>query len=284
MSPIGRVFIVLNLLLAGTFVGFAGTYLQQANHWKTEHGKKSEELAKEHSEHMADRKSSEEQINKQQNEKVTLDNSLNNMKVTNQHLEEDNARYQKQLASIEADVKGLMASAAAQRAENQTAFENARKSYDMAMADQKTKDAAVREKDDATAKLRDANFKIQGLEENLKDREVKIAGLNKDLSETRLLVDVARQKGFRVDMATPPLAGTVSNVNTGGKLVTISITQNSTNADVKPGYSFAIYEGNTYKGEARVTEAADGMAFCTVDKLKDGATIKVGDKASTQTN
>lgn len=284
MSPIGRVFIVLNLLLAGTFVGFAGTYLQQANHWKELHNKKSEEFTKEHSERMADRKNSEETINKQQAEKATQDINLANLKVTNQHLEEENARLQKQLAGIEADVKGLMASAAAQRAENQTAFENARKSYEMAMADQKTKDAAVREKDDATAKLREANFKIQGLEENLKDRDVKIAGLGKDLSETKLLVDVATQKGFLKSMAVPPLSGTVSNVNAGGKLVTISITQNSTNADVKKGYSFAIYEGNTYKGEARVTEAADGMVFCTVDKLKDGTTIKVGDKASTQTN
>lgn len=284
MSPIGRVFIVLNLLLAGTFVGFAGTYLQSANHWKELHGKKSEELTKEHSERMADRKNSEELINKQQNEKVTLDNNLANVKVENGKLVDENARLQKQLAGIEADVKTLTASAAAQRAENQTAYENANKAYAMAMADQKTKDSAVREKDDATAKLRDANFKIQGLEENLKDRDVKIAGLNKDLSETKLLVDVATTKGFLKSMAVPPLAGTVSNVNAGGKLVTISITQNSTNADVKPGYSFAIYDGNTYKGEARVTEAADGIAFCTVEKQKDGTTIKVGDKASTQTN
>ena len=34
MSPIGRVFIVLNLLLAGTFVGFAGTYLQRQDNWR----------------------------------------------------------------------------------------------------------------------------------------------------------------------------------------------------------------------------------------------------------
>jgi hypothetical protein len=34
MSPIGRVFIVLNLILAGTFVGFSGTHLQKQFNWK----------------------------------------------------------------------------------------------------------------------------------------------------------------------------------------------------------------------------------------------------------
>jgi hypothetical protein len=82
------------------------------------------------------------------------------------------------------------------------------------------------------------------------------------------------------NVAMPPLVGTVSHVS--GRLVTITITENPTKAAVKPGYSFAIYEAGTYKGEARVTEAADGMAFCTVDKAKDGAAIKVGDQATTQ--
>lgn len=282
MSPIGRVFIVLNLLLAGTFVGFAGTYLQSANHWKELHNKKNDELTKANADFAAFRKDSETQINKQQNEKVVLDNNLANVKVQNQHLEEDNARLQKQLASIEADVKSLNASAVAQRAENQAAFADARKAFDLATASQKASDEALRAKDEAVGKLRDANFKIQGLEENVKDRDVKIANLNKDLSEQQLLVSVAKVKGFLESMAVPPMSGTVSQVN--GRLVTISVTQNSTNAELKPGYSFAIYDGSTYKGEARVTEAADGMAFCTVDRLKDGTTIKVGDKASTQTN
>ena len=70
MSPIGRVFIVLNLLLAGTFVGFAGTYLQQANHWKDLHGKKEQDLAKLQQEFSAFRKNSDDQINKQQNEEI----------------------------------------------------------------------------------------------------------------------------------------------------------------------------------------------------------------------
>ena len=37
MSPIGKAFLVINLVLAGIFVGFAGTYLQKAADWKQQH-------------------------------------------------------------------------------------------------------------------------------------------------------------------------------------------------------------------------------------------------------
>ena len=47
MSPIGRVFIVLNLLLAGTFVGFSGTYLQKQHNYKDKAEKVEKQLAAE---------------------------------------------------------------------------------------------------------------------------------------------------------------------------------------------------------------------------------------------
>ncbi len=37
MSPIGRVFIIVNLVLAAAFIGFAGTFLQNHTNWKTQH-------------------------------------------------------------------------------------------------------------------------------------------------------------------------------------------------------------------------------------------------------
>jgi hypothetical protein len=282
MSPIGRVFIVLNLLLAGAFVGFAGTYLQQANKWKHAHDGKVTELTKEKADREAARKNADEQINKQQAEKAVQDTNLANARNEIKSLQDEKKRLDATLTQLESDVKALNSSAAAGREETKMAFAQAKDAYEKAVAAQNAKDKAEREKDDATGKLRDANFKIAGLEENLKERDLKIASITKDNSEKQLLIDVAKVKGFLEGMAVPPLAGTVSFVS--GRLVTISITENSTKAEVKPGYSFAIYEAGTYKGEARVTEAADGMVFCTVDKAKDGTTIKVGDRATTQTN
>lgn len=282
MSPIGRVFIVLNLLLAGAFVGFAGTYLQQANKWKQAHDGRVTELTKEKADRAADRSRADEQINKQQAEKTVLDTNLANARNDVARLKDENKNLNGTLTQLEASFKSLDSSAAAGRAETKAAFEQSKAAFEASIAAATAKDAAMREKDEATGKLRDANFKIAGLEENVKERDLKIAALNKDNSEKELLIAVARQKGFLEGMAVPPLAGTVSHVS--GRLVTISITENSTKAEVKPGYSFAIYEAGTYKGEARVTQATEGMAFCTVDRAKDGTTIKVGDRATTQTN
>ncbi len=281
MSPIGRVFIVINLLLAGTFVGFAGTYLQKQHTYKQLLEAKSDEFTKAQSNWSAERQGLTDQINKAEVAKSALDNQLSNARNRNAELADENKRLSSTLASIEGDVKTMSSNANAMRSELAAMANQAKEAYAMAIADQKAKDAAVREKDDAVAKLRDANFKISGLEETVAARDQSIAGLTKDKSELQLLVDVAGAKGFLPIMAVPPLAGTVSHVS--GRLVTISVTDNATNAEIKPGYSFALYEAGTYKGEAKVTEAADGIAFCTVDKAVDGTTIKVGDRAATQT-
>lgn len=45
MSPIGRIFIVLNLLLAAAFLGWASNALATTQDWKAEHDAKEEEMA-----------------------------------------------------------------------------------------------------------------------------------------------------------------------------------------------------------------------------------------------
>jgi hypothetical protein len=88
-------------------------------------------------------------------------------------------------------------------------------------------------------------------------------------------------------MQVPRLVGTVITVfrttsTLSRYLVSIRITDNPTAAEVKPGYSFAVWAGSTYKGEARVTEEYEGIAYCTVASTKQGTTIEPGDRAATQ--
>lgn len=281
MSPIGRVFIVINLILAGTFVGFAGTNLQRQHHYKDLYEKEKDGRQKDNANAAAKELAYQDQVNKSEVAKSALDTNLANARNENARLADDNKRLQGQLSSIEGEVKLLSSNSTAMRSEVAAMQKLANDTLQMAMNDQKAKDAAVRERDDAVAKLRDANAKIAEQEESIRDRDLKLTSLNQDKRELGLLVDVAKTKGFLESMAVPPLGGTVTVVN--GRLVTISVTDNPTNAEIKPGYSFAIYEAGTYKGEARVTEAAEGVAFCTVDRPVRGTTIKQGDRAATQT-
>ncbi|MFQ5505267.1 MAG: hypothetical protein ACE5F1_10770, partial [Planctomycetota bacterium] len=44
MSPIGRAFIILNLILAAVFVGYVGFYLQNVDSWKAKYEAKDKEM------------------------------------------------------------------------------------------------------------------------------------------------------------------------------------------------------------------------------------------------
>jgi DNA repair exonuclease SbcCD ATPase subunit len=283
MSPLGRVFIVLNLILAGTFVGFSGTYLQKQDTWKDKYTAKDKDLAKLKSETDSQIAELTGKVTQGDFQKAQQDRQIANLKNDNDRLTEENKRLNAQLSSIEADVKALNGSAAAMKSELAAAFGQAKEAYAKALSAEKDKDEAVAAKDAAVAAQKDLEQQVAGLTDSGTNKDATIASLSKDKSELTLLVDVAKAKGFLESMAVPAFKGTVTQVSN-NKLVTISVTENPESAEVKVGYRFAIYDAKGYKGEARVT-AADNekkVAFCTLDIVK-GA-VNVGDSASTQTN
>ncbi|GAB4144436.1 MAG: hypothetical protein Fur0037_12210 [Planctomycetota bacterium] len=282
MSPIGRVFIVLNLLLAGTFVGFAGTYLQRQDDYNKLHQAERKARQEENKRNLAEINDLKQQVNTSEVAKATLERQVQGLTAENQRLSDDNAKKDRRLAEQELAQKSIASSVSAMSTELQAAFRQAKDAFDKAIAAESAKDAAVRERDDAASALKEANLKIAALEESGTQKDLKIAELEKKNGELDLLVSVARVKGFLDSMAVPPLAGTISHV--AGRLVTIQINDNPTKAEIKPGYSFAVYEGTTYKGEARVTEAdaERNVAFATLETVN--GEVRVGDKANTKTN
>lgn len=280
MSTIGRVFVVLNLILAAVFVGFAGTFLQRQHNWKQEYEKNketSETTIRERDVTIADMTQKLASLN---NAKELSQVNLDQAKRELAQAQDEIKRLEDSKASLEADVKRINSVMTAMQEQTKSAFDRATETFNMAVADQKTRDEAVRAKDVAVAENRDLKNKVAELEETITNKDVQIATLNKDISEKGLLLDVAFAKGFTPQMAVPALAGTVTAVT--GRLCTISVTDNPTDAEIKPGYEFAIYDASGYKGEARVTQvdADRKAAFCTLT-VQNG-TVREGDKASTQ--
>jgi len=286
MSPIGRVFIVLNLALAGGFVVVSGTHLQKQHNYKTQF--EAERTAKEEAIKLKD-----EQIAKLEGERNTFENAkISNetqngeLKNINAQLSDENKRLTTQLAAIEGNVSQLVAAAQAANSEMKAAFTQSKEAYAMAIADQKVKDEAVRAKDAALAENRDLKNTITGLQEAVVTRDGKIAGLETDRSQLQLLVKVAESYGFIRSMAAPNLAGLVTTAN--GRLCTIQITDNPGKVNIKEAielgkWGFAIYDASGYKGEAiaeRFEESANAV-LCKVFPVK--GEIREGDKAATKT-
>lgn len=286
MSPIGRVFIVINLALAGGFLVVSGTHLQ------TKHNYKSQLEAKEKASAEA-LAAKDTQISKLTDERNTFENAKISLEATSQQLHnahakvmDDNKQLQQQLASMEGDMKQLVASARSANDEMKAAFAQAKAAYDKAVADEKTRDDAVREKDTAVAENRDLKAKIASLEEGVTTRDTQIASLQGELSQSRLLVRVAETNGFLPSMAAPNLAGLVTNSN--GRLCTIQITDNPGNVNIKEAielgkWSFAIYDASGYKAEAIAErfEESSNAVLCKVMPVK--GEVREGDKAATKT-
>lgn len=287
MSPIGRVFIVLNLALAGGFVVFSGTHLQQQHNYK-------EALAN------AEKTAAETEANlNRQIETLTSDrNTLENAKTAREteltaannrgdQLEDENKRLNQQLSSLSADVKSLVATAEAANTQSKAAMAQAAEAYQSSIAANTSKDEAQRAKDAAEAENRGLKTTIASLNSTIENKDVEIAGLHTERSELNLLVSVAQENGFIPGLAAPALNGTVAHV-ANNRLCTIKITDNPGDVDIadqlsKRKFSFAIYDASGYKGEAVATafHAADNAVTCTINLAK--GEIKMGDKASTKT-
>jgi len=287
MSPIGRVFIVLNLALAGGFVVVSGTHLQQQHNYKDQ----LEKAEKAAADTIAER---DVQIAQLSDERATLEiantaqgGELNAVKNSLDQAVDENKRLNQQLASTTADIKRMLSLQEAANTQSKSAMEQADSAYKSSITANNSKDEAVRAKDSAEAENRELKNTIASLNSTIEGKNGEIAGLVKERSELNLLVSVAQENGFIPGLAAPALNGTVAHV-ANNRLCTIKITDNPGKVDIgdqlsKRKFSFAIYDASGYKGEAVATayHAADNAVTCTI-MLPKGE-IKTGDKASTKT-
>jgi uncharacterized protein (DUF2126 family) len=281
MSPIGRLFVVLNLILAAIFVGFAGTYLQSADDWKTKHDDVVTEKNELETRLEGQLAAVSQDLVAMERRHNQADQARANLETDNARLVAENERLQSTLTAIQGDVASLQASAATVASSIDRATTDAAQARQASIAASAERDEAVRARLTAEADLRDANVQIAQLTDTIGERDTRIAALDANIREQGVLLQVAIANGFVPAMAQPSLEGTVNHVAAGGKLVTITVTDNPSAAEIKPGYSFAIYRGEDYKGEAHVTSVDGNFAFCRVEG--NGRPIMIGDSAKTNT-
>ena len=287
MSPIGRVFIVLNLFLAGGFAVMAGQLLNKQANYK-------QMLADEKDLHEKDVAEKDAKISDLVAEKgnidvakTTLEQQLDAARNTVAKLQDDNKRLSELTSSQSADLKKAVSLQEAANTSAQAAFAQAKEAYDASIKAQAVRDDAVRAKDAAVAENSNFRNDIAALNETISRKDQEILGLRRDNSEKDLLIAAAKVRGFSEAMAAPSLSGTVTNAS--GRLCTISISANPGNVDIQDQinrrpFSFAIFDDSGYKAEAVATsyvESANAV-MCTIRVRNGGATIRTGDKASTQ--
>ena len=129
MSPIGRVFIVLNLILAGTFVGFSGTHLQKQFHWKKQAEKVQGELDSARKEMSSEIERLRSDLSTMTTAKSTGETLLSQTRNELDNAKDEVKRLETSNASMDADLKKLASEIGGIKSNADAAFTQARDAY-----------------------------------------------------------------------------------------------------------------------------------------------------------
>lgn len=281
MSPIGRVFLVLNLGLAGAFVAFSGTYLQRADHWKQKHDASVTKYEKDTEELRSQKTAFLNKYNEELRKNGILATANTGLQNQNERAVADNATLQGRLTSMEGTLKAATSHLGKIDTELAASRQDSKASMDKAIAAEKVKDEAETKMNDALKQLADANFNIKNLNTKVGDQGAIIATRDQTIREKGVLLDLVNRRYPSIFETLHPLVtGTVSRVGASGNLVTIALQSGAEN--LKSGARFAIYNATEgYKGEATVSEVDSSKKFCFARLTLKNGKVVAGDNAST---
>jgi predicted RNase H-like nuclease (RuvC/YqgF family) len=282
MSPIGKIFLLINFGLAFGFLFWASTAVSTNAQWK-------KQFDDEAAAHAAT--------------KTELENQLSEMQV-----QLNNEKSAKEARTVERDQAQADASRnredldAAKRANEQlradiakisetldgynTTIQNLEAAKDAAVADAREKE---RERDEALDTAQAAQDAQRNAEDGLREAQAQIAALETELTASNK--QVAKLDGqvqtlvtrFNVSLAEieaqPDIEGRVLQVDNSIQpgLVALNVGSNS---GVKRGMTFEIFSGRDYKGQVKVENVRENMCSALIVGTPR-MTIGQGDSAAT---
>jgi uncharacterized coiled-coil protein SlyX len=284
MSPIAKLFTIINVVLAGLFLGWAVRSLSTTSDFKTRLDKA-----------LADNQALQ----------ATCDQAKSSHLSEKQQLEAGQAAVRNERDSALADVERLQGRVADEERKNnemrasvdtisksienqvQQSKQNA-EARDRAMQAQreaeKAKDDAVAAQAAAEAKAGELETSLHTAEGTIADLEKTSTGLKKEVDSLNTqLTSLADYTGAKLGDFTPMpmIEGKVLDVALNVQPGLIAINKGTAD-NVKRGYTFEIYDGKTYKGQVRVEYVHPNVCSALIIRTVDGQKIRQGDSASTR--
>ena len=280
MSAIGRVFIVLNLLLSGAFLAYSGMYLKNHDHFKqkytaavADHDKAVKALNDQLAASTQDVERRKVDIAQLENQKANKDTEITSLRNENTGLKGRLNALQKTVEGVEASMSSVSTTLGNQ---------NTRLTQltDKWLAADKAQKEAIAARNDMENKLNAAQAALA----KSKSREEALIGENNEKADAIAKLDLeltAYTKKFgNLGEVLPKVDGRIATVN--ASLKTVSITLGENQAGTKAGWSFAVHDGNTYKGQIVIERVSDNVAFGRISKVVPGQSISAGDVATTK--
>jgi predicted nucleic acid-binding Zn-ribbon protein len=284
MSSIAKILIALNLILAAAFVGWASNAVSTNNNWKTQyetekaaHEKAKADLGTEKSKLAADLNQASDKAGRLQQDLDTANNEVARLKNENNANGERMANLEASLQKFSNTLEGIQGDA---KKANEDRVKALAEKND---ADNKAKEAAVAQ---AAAEAKAAEFegKFNDATNQIAAKERELATAEKSLTKTKTELDtVVQATGFKLESvrAMPLIEGKILAIEMGTQPGLVSINRGSADG-VERGFTFEIYDGSTYKGQARVEYVYPNMCSAVLVRKSGSEAIHQGDGAATR--
>jgi len=284
MSPIGRIFIVLNLILAALFLSWAANNVATSHDFKTKyddevaaHEATRTDLEGQLSSLRTDLNTKSDEADTYRSQKDDADQQVKRQEgeinTLQTQVAEANQRNEKMAGSI-SDIQATLGQIETAKDEAVSARREAENERDDAL--QEAQDANTRS-EELTAANTALEKRIQDLQGELVSTQDEVAQLGTQLAT---LVDVTGVS-YKDIAAQAQIEGSVLQALYDMKpgLVALNV---GANHGVKRGYTFEVFDGRNYKGQVRVENVREDMCTALILRMEDGETIQAGDKAATR--
>lgn len=284
MSSLGKILAFVNLLLAGLFCGWAVHALNENSDWKQKHDSVKTQLESSVDglkKELATANSQKGQLETEKNalntEKQGLDAELRRTKDELKEKNDNLAKWSSDFNKLSATHQSVVDANAKLQSDKDKAVQAMNEA-------QAAKMAAESKQMEAEKQLGDAQTDIAKKEAMIADLEKDKSSLGKEKKKVETdLAALQAYTGATLEqvMSLPKIDGKVLAVSMDVKPGLISINKGKADG-VTRGFTFQLYEGNKFKGTARVEFVHDSMCSAILLNVVEGATIRQGDSASTQ--
>jgi myosin heavy subunit len=283
MSTIAKIFTVLNVILAAAFLGWAANAVQLNSDFKAALEKEKAAHAETQAMLGKDKSALAAQLTQANDQVSRLTQQVQDAQNENKRVDDENKASATKLETMEADYKKIAGTLEGMQADAKTAHEGQLKAQAAQHdAETKAKDATTAQLA-AEAKASDLEGKLVEANANIANKEKALATAEKDRQKVKTELDtVVQVTGYKLSdiQAMPLIEGKVLAVEMGVQPGLVSINKGSS-ANVQRGYTFEIFDGATYKGQARVEYVYPDMCSAVLVRKVKGETIRQGDGAAT---
>jgi predicted nuclease with TOPRIM domain len=283
MSPIGKVFIVLNLVLAALFVGAAGSLIQSSESFRNQ----AEGLQVQLDEASA---ASDKTINELETLVSTVTGEKDRLGADKAQLTSEKAALEDELKTEReqnADLRGRLTSIDGKLGD----LESTNRQQEARIADlhgettnlRAERDSALDGRDQAQQERVEAVRVADAVSRERDELEIAKGRLNEALaSKDAKLAEVAKRFGVDLNELNdqPELSGRVTAVD-GSQGTVVVVINLGKNDGVKPGHSFDVYSGVTYKGKIQIETVNSHQSAATISLAGFGE-IAAGDAVVTR--